>query len=210
MLTAREILEGLTRIANQWQTLAVVWHILLAVFLAALVWGWRPSRPLAGGLIAVLMASVSILAWVAGNPFNGSVFGLLSLALIVLTLRMPRTTVSLSPPWAVFTGTLLVAFGWIYPHFLQTGSWATYLYAAPFGLVPCPTLSVALGLTLIFNGLGSRAWPLVMAAAGLLYGLFGAFQLGVLIDFVLIGGAITMVIQPLLHTVQRHEVTTTR
>ena len=43
-----------------------------------------------------------------------------------------------------------------------------YAYASPFGLLPCPTLSVVIGLTLIFGGLQSTAWSVLLIAAGVL------------------------------------------
>ena len=79
----------------------------------------------------------------------------------------------------------------IYPHFL-VGPAASYLYASPAGLLPCPTLAIAIGFALLGNGLGSRPWSLTLAAVGLFYGLFGVFRLGVYLDIALVGGAIAL------------------
>jgi hypothetical protein len=194
MPSSRQILEGLTAIANDWQALAIVWHTLLGALLLALVLGWRPSKRLAGVLLAVPLASVSVLAWISGNPFNGILFAAASLALTALALRLPGEPVQFGPTVLVVTGVLLFAFGWVYPHFLKTDAWVRYLYAAPTGLVPCPTLSVVVGLALIVNGLESRAWALVVSATGVLYGVIGAFRLGVTIDLVLLVGAIALAV----------------
>jgi hypothetical protein len=67
------------------------------------------------------------------------------------------------------------------------------LYASPVGLVPCPTLAVAIGFALVGNGLGSRVWSLTLAALGLFYGLFGVLRLTVLLDIGLVGGALALV-----------------
>ena len=80
---------------------------------------------------------------------------------------------------------------WLYPHFLE-GHATAYLYASPVGLVPCPTLAVAIGFALLGNGLGSRVWSLTLAAVGLLYGLFGVLRLGVFLDIGLVSGAVAL------------------
>jgi hypothetical protein len=61
--------------------------------------------------------------------------------------------------------------------------------ASPFGLLPCPTLLVVVGSTLVVANLGSWRWsgPLLMAAA--LYGAIGVFRLGVALDWGLLIGA---------------------
>jgi hypothetical protein len=192
MPSPHEILAGLEAIANGWRPLAIVWHLALAAGLIALGLGWRPGRRLAGVLIAGPLASVSGLAWLTGNPFNGTVFAVIAAALVAVALRLPRDAVRIGTPRLLIPGIGLTAFGWAYPHFLQTNSWITYLYAAPLGLVPCPTLCAATGLALVLRGLGSRGWSLILAASGLLYGLVGWLRLGVAIDAVLLVGAVTL------------------
>jgi hypothetical protein len=189
MPSSEEILDGLGAIANGWRTLAIVWHVVFAAGLIALVLGWRPGRRLAGTLLAIPLASVSLLAWLSGNPFNGTTFAVTAFALAAIGLRLPRDRIRIGPRWLVISGVCLAAFGWVYPHFLQTDSWATYLYAAPLGLIPCPTLSAVIGIALVFRGLDCRGWSLVLAAIGVVYGLVGWFRLGVTVDAVLLVGA---------------------
>lgn len=81
------------------------------------------------------------------------------------------------------------AFGWIHPHFLGNQSWLTYLHSAPAGLIPCPTLSIVIGIALVPDGPGSIAFMLVLVAAGLFHGAFGAAYPGVTIDSMLLLGA---------------------
>ena len=88
---------------------------------------------------------------------------------------------------------MLVAFGWGYPHFLETDRWMTYAYAAPLGVLPCPTLSAVIGATLIFGLLGSVTWSITLAAFGLVYGVIGVFVLGVQLDYALLAGALVLV-----------------
>ncbi len=192
MPSSSEILEGLGSIASEWRGLAVAWHVAWAVVVIALLAGWRPSQRLAGALLAAPLVSVSALAWAGGNPFNGTLFALLAAVLVVVGLSLPRKAVGLGRPWAVAAGVLLTAFGWVYPHFLGGGSWVRYAYAAPLGLVPCPTLSAVIGAAMAAAGLGSRPWSLTLAAAGVVYGLIGWLRLGVTIDVVLLAGALAL------------------
>jgi hypothetical protein len=110
------------------------------------------------------------------------VFAILPAVLVATTLRFPNTVVRLASFARVAPGVAFVVFGATYPHFLQVESWPTYLYASPFGILPCPTLSVLIGTTLIFSNLGSTSWSAALAGTGFLYGVIGLFRLGVLLD----------------------------
>jgi hypothetical protein len=96
-------------------------------------------------------------------------------------------------------GVGLVIFGLIYPHFVRTHSWIEYLYASPFGLVPCPTLSVIIGATLMARA-RSHVWDVTLSVVGLLYGMIGVFRLGVGIDYGLIVGALTLAVSAAIRT----------
>jgi hypothetical protein len=176
------VLDGLTAIANDWRWLATTWHVLLAALIASLLAGWRPSVRLLGQLLMTPLLSVSLTAWLSGNPFNGAVFAILAAVLIATAVGLPRRTVQLASSASVASGAALVVFGWTYPHFIRTESWTTYLYASPFGILPCPTLSTVIGMTIIFSNLGSASWSLLLAGAALVYGLIGVFRLGVALD----------------------------
>jgi hypothetical protein len=191
MPTSDRILAGLTEIALAASPLAIVWHLALAVAIVALLAGWRPSRRSAGILIATPLISAGVVAAVFGNPVNASAMGVGGIALIALAARLPAEPVEAGPAWSAAAGWALVAFGWGYPHFLPPGSSFEYLSAAPTGLIPCPSLSVAIGFALLAGGLG-RAWSRVLGALGLLYGLFGALRLGVRIDLFLVLGAVAL------------------
>jgi len=186
------ILEGLHAISNRWQMLAVAWHAAFGAALAALAAGWRPDRRLAAALPAVPLASVSAIAWTEANPFNGTVFAVLAVAVAGIAARMSPGRVALARPWLGVAGGILATFGWVYPHFLDAQPPAAYLYAAPLGLIPCPTLSALVGVALVTDGLGSRGWSLTLASAGVAYGMIGWLRLGVTIDIVLLAGAVTL------------------
>lgn len=189
-----QILSSLSTIANQWSILAVIWHLYFAALAVALLAGVRPSRRIVGVLLALPLFSVSALAWLSANPFNGTVFALVGIALIVIALRFSSGSVHIAPPWAVGIGIAMFLFGWFYPHFLETDSLLPYLYSAPTGLVPCPTLSIVIGCALIVGGLDSRVWSIVLGATGIFYGIFGAARLGVTIDYVLLIGALAVLL----------------
>jgi len=194
MPTPQEILNGLTSIATEALPLAFVWHVALAAALIALFFGWRPGRRFAAVALAAPVASVAVLAWMYGNPFNGAVFSAVALVLAMVGFSLPRAPVGRGPGWAQTAGALLVAFGWGYPHFLDAFPPLLYLVAAPTGLVPCPTLSIVIGLALLGDGFGSRGGSLLLAATGLFYGAFGAFRLGVAIDLALLAGALALAV----------------
>jgi hypothetical protein len=199
MPTAEQILSGLAEIANQWWWLALAWHLCLVLLLVAFFSGWRPTARTVGVLLALPLFSVSALAWVHGNPFNGGLFALAGVISILFVSRLDQERVQPVSGWAGISGVLLIVFGWVYPHFLDSSPWFTYLYAAPTGLVPCPTLSVVIGLGLLLGGLGSRGWTLLMVVMGLFYALFGALRLGVNLDWVLLAGALLLVVYMLTH-----------
>lgn len=176
------ILAGLTAIANDWRSLAITWHVLLGGLLVLLLAGWQPSAQLIGQLLCAPLLSVSGLAWVSGNPFNGTAFALLATVLVVMAMAFPNTTVRFNSPAWVGLGAVSIAFGWTYPHFTDADSWATYLFASPFGILPCPTLAILIGMTISLSSFGSTAWRTTLAGAGLAYGVIGVLRLDVVLD----------------------------
>jgi len=183
-----EILAGLTAIANRAIGAAAAWHIVVAIALVALAIGWRPSERVARTLVVIPLVSVAGFALAFGNPFNGFIFVAGSITLVALASVGDRRAVQRGSWWASWAGVAMIAFGWVYPHFLE-GHPTSYLFAAPLGLVPCPSLSAAIGFALVGNGLGARAWSITLSALGVFYGLFGVLRLGVFIDVGLVGGA---------------------
>jgi hypothetical protein len=192
MPSSKAILDGLTAIANEWRTVAMAWHALLTLLLIAALCGWRPSNRVTAYVLSAPLLSVSAAGWVWSNPFNGTVFAALFLFLLALARHLSKEPVHFGTPVLVIPGVLLVGFGWGYPHFLEADQWTAYAYAAPLGLLPCPTLSMAMGATLILDLLGSSAWSTTLASAGLVYGAVGVFALGVTLDYVLLAGTLML------------------
>lgn len=192
MPSAEAILRLAVTTANEYRTLAIGWHVFLGTLVLALLGGWRPSNRVVGYLLAAPLLSVSAVAWASGNPFNGVTFAALALLLIRLAGGLSKQSVNVSSLHLLSLGALLVIFGWTYPHFLTAHHWMAYAYTAPFGLLPCPTLSTVIGLTLVLGLLRSKSWSMTLALAGFFYGATGVFKLGVTLDYGLLAGAMVL------------------
>lgn len=188
MPTTNEILAMLTLAANQAAAVAIAWHAILLAIVVAILTGWRPFVGTAVGIGGAMLASVSAVAFATGNPFNAVLYGALAILAIVAAARAPDHPVRRGPPWMIALGSALIAVGWIYPHFLDAPA-VMYVIAAPVGVLPCPTLYVISGFTLLGGGLQHRAWTLTFAALTFVYGVTGVATLGVYLDVGLIAAA---------------------
>jgi hypothetical protein len=92
---------------------------------------------------------------------------------------------------AAAAGVALMSFGVVYPHFVDADSWLVYLYASPFGLIPCPTLAFVCGVTLMAGGFSSWFGGLI-AAMSMMYGVMGVWRLGVPLDWPLVAAAVVL------------------
>src|SRR5579859_337301 len=190
MPTPQEILAGLADTAQRFGYVARVWHLGILAAVVALVAGCRPPMRTAATMLVAPLVSVAALALVTWSPFNAAVFSVLAWVTLAIGWRFGSNSVQLGPRWQAIGGTMMIAFGWFYPHFVDSDSFVSYFYQAPTGLLPCPTLALVIGFSLLFAGFGSPAWSTTLAIAGLFYGLFGALRLGVRIDVVLVVGAL--------------------
>jgi hypothetical protein len=190
MPSPEEIVARLTETANNFALIAILWHLLFFILILFILTGWRPYRRLMGIFIILPLFSVGIFSLLSSNPFNTIVFFVLGIILLLFALYLPYEKVDFKWNFYSVFGILMITFGWIYPHFLNNTKFFFYLIASPLGLVPCPTLSLAIGFTLLCQGFYSRKWLLTMALAGLFYGLFGIFRLNVYLDAGLLAGAI--------------------
>jgi len=201
--SAEQILSSLSAIANGAGAVAIAWHVAIAGLGLLVARGWRPSCKALTGLLTLPLASVAVAAWASANPFNGAVFSILALALGVLAARMAPLALPRPPSSVRVLGALVACFGLVYPHFVETEHALQYLYRAPTGLVPCPTLALVIGVALMADGLGSRALGFLLGVAGVFYALFGALQLGVVLDVGLLLGALLLLARAAL---RRHPV----
>lgn len=189
MPTPEQILNGLALAANKYIVISVMWHILVLLFLILVFAGKRPSARIVMTGLLILLLSVGIISILISNPFNAIVFVAATALLGIMVYRGPKENIVLKWNIISISGILLTIFGLVYPHFLEDATWVDYVYKAPTGLVPCPTLLVVIGSTLLFHGFKFKRWMLYLSMIGLFYGIFGVFRLGVYLDIVLIVGA---------------------
>ncbi len=194
-----QIHQSLYEIANKWQGIAIFWHVYCAGLVLGFLGGVRPPKRLVAIMVVLPMFSVSALAWLSGNPFSGMTFAVAGGAMIFIAYKLPDSSVELTSGWLLLAGVVMFVFGWIYPHFLESESFFAYMYSAPTGLLPCPTLSIVIGLSLITGNFGSQAWAVVLVIIGLLYALLGTLYLGLALDFMLLIGSVMVVISVLLN-----------
>ncbi len=194
MPTIEEILQGLFDISNTYTWMAIIWHILFYFLIAALFLNWKPSNRLLSFLLVLPLLTVSFFAWITGNPFNGTLFLLFSILLAIWGVKNPEGSIETNRTWSTIIGVIIIMFGLLYPHFLDTDNYFIYLYAAPTGLIPCPTLSTVIGFAILYNGFQSRFWSLILVISGLIYGLIGTFRLQVYHDMVLLVASIILMI----------------
>ncbi len=192
--TNEQILNGLTVLADTWRPLAIFWHAFFAILVIALILGVRPSKRASGVLLSLPFLSVSILAWSVMNPFNGIIFAIIGIMLIAVSVKLPLGEVQVASIWAMIAGAFMFVFGWVYPHFLDASSQFSLFYSSPTGVIPCATLSIGIGLALLLNGLGSRKLSVILSVSGIIFGITGIMQLGVIIDVFLLLGAAVMLI----------------
>jgi hypothetical protein len=193
-----EILYGLQKIANDYSTIAIIWHVIFYALVAALIFRWLPSNRFFGLFICVPILSVGVLAFLSGNPFNGILFSILAVLIIIFGLRASSQPVQTSQIIFMVIGILMIVFGLVYPHFVNTDSFLKYLYASPAGLIPCPTLSILIGFILLYNGFGSQSLTLTFIVFALFYGIFGVLKLAVYLDIFLVFGAVSLLVKYIL------------
>lgn len=190
-----QILATLQSISNDYSLVATLWHAVILIFVVLLFFRVTPTNRLMGILITLPLISVALFAWISGNPFNGSVFAILAILILIFGFRAPATEVETSRLPFLIVGILMILFSLVYPHFLEDATPIRYLVAAPTGLIPCPTLSLVIGLALLFGGFNSPAISITLVVAGLFYGIFGAFRLGVTLDLFLLFGTASLLVQ---------------
>jgi hypothetical protein len=195
MPKTEEILNGLQKIVNEYSTIAIICHVIFYALIVALIFKWLPTNRLFGLLICIPVISVAILAILSGNPFNGILFSLLAVLLLIFGLRATGQPIQTSQMAFMAIGILMIVFGLLYPHFITADSFLKYLYASPVGLIPCPTLSIIIGFLLLYNGFGSQSVTLSLVIFGLFYGIFGVLKLGVYLDIFLIFGTASLLIK---------------
>lgn len=198
MPTKEEILAGLTRIANEYSNVAIAWHVIIILIIAALFSWWRPANSFMILLLSSLLMSVSIFAALQGNRFNAVVFAFLVIISMYSVIKSGEGTIRGDRSWPDIAGLILIVFGLVYPEFIDTASALDYTYLAPTGLIPCPTLCILIGFALLYKGFRAPNWSLIMSIAGIFYGAIGVFYLEMYIDWFLVAGSIVLLLNTFL------------
>jgi len=191
--SSEEILQLARTVASELSELAIAWHVVILVAAIALLRRKRLSPRYAVPLLVAPALSVFIVSTIYNSWFNAVSFGLLALVLTIGAFKRDGPWRIRGPTWMLILGTALVAFGFCYPHF-TAGAWYRSVYAAPIGLVPCPTLAILSGFTLLVGGHESRAVPAVLAVWTAFYAVYGILKLGVALDVGLLAGMIGLVV----------------
>ena len=195
MPKTEEIINGLQSIVNDYSTFAIIWHAVFYFLMAGLIAKWQPSNKLFGILLCLPLISVSVFAWLSGNPFNGILFFIITILIFIFGLKTSNQPIHISQAPFMVIGILMIVFGLVYPHFINSSSFLKYFYASPVGLIPCPTLSILIGFLLLYNGFSSQSITITFIAFGLFYGIFGVLKLAVYLDIFLILGSITLLVK---------------
>jgi len=195
MPKTEEILNALQTITTSYSTFAITWHVVFYILLAALIARWQPSNKILGVLICLPLLSVAAFAWLSGNPFNGLLFSIMAILIVIFGFKASDQPINISQVPFMVLGIIMIIFGLVYPHFISADSFLKYLYASPVGLIPCPTLSIIIGFLLLYNGFGSHSITLTFIIFGLFYGIFGVLKLAVYLDIFLVLGTIALIVK---------------
>ncbi len=96
MPSSEEILNGLFGIVSKYHFYALFWHILFYLLIIILSAGWKPTNKILSVILSFPLFSVSIFAWIAGNPFNGFMFAFFGLVLLLSGLRNTNKKITVS------------------------------------------------------------------------------------------------------------------
>jgi hypothetical protein len=198
MPTSEQILQGLTEAAIRFEFLAFFWHLVFLFLLVLIFSGKRPADRMIALILALPLTSVAMVALLTSNPFNAIVFGLAAVLMFIIAFKIQAAKSAFKWDFISIFGILMIIYGWVYPHFLENPMLIRYLYASPLGLVPCPTLSLIIGFTLLFHGFNSKRWMLTLGIFGLFYAVVGIFRLKVLLDIGLLVGVMTLLFYALV------------
>ena len=186
MLDFQWIYCNLAQIADDYAHIAPIQHgLLLAVVIA-----WAFLRERIGYVIRLylllLLAGVSLSAWLHANLFNGIVFALLAVVGIYeLFARKMELSLQGRPKYNIIIAIVGGLAGFYYPHFV--GSYLSALWSSPLGFIPCPTLLVVLSFFLVAMPQTNRVWHWLLVLAGFFYSIIGIVYLKVYLDYILLG-----------------------
>jgi hypothetical protein len=198
MPSAEEIVKSLRFITNNYTLVSIAWHLLIYFLIILLfVSNRKPSIRSTALFLSMPVFSVALISALAGNPFNAIIFFIIGLLFIIFSLRMPSQALRFNSSWFLkLIGIIFILAGTFYPHFSDDTS--PLSLSAPTGLIPCPTLLLIIGFTLLVQRF-SRPWVGTLVISALLYGLVGVVRLKVFIDVLLLLGVILLILEFILY-----------
>lgn len=182
MFSTDVILANLQSEVTRFWFVSAVQHLILPLVLL-----YASRRERGGSIVSAYFGLTALLVGLLAvvhsfNLFNGLVFAVLGLALILGRRRGLLRFLPLTAHSAVGYAALLS--GYWYPHFVDSA--LAVLVRSPYSVVPCPSLLVIIGVT-VAAGIRNATWAeLLLVCAGLFYGVFGVMKLRVLVDLPLI------------------------
>ena len=190
MPTPEEILKSTAYLANNYMAIAAMWHVVIVLLITSYISRrWMSSR-IYYGLPALLFLSVSLLALSVLNFFNSFVYFGLSIIFLRKAIRIRDSHFELNDSvFLTVSACLIILSGLVYPHFLNASFFA-YIVASPTGVIPCPTLLLVSGISLLFVRSDDKSIFYTLIPVNVAYGLIGILFLGVYLDIILIAAAI--------------------
>jgi len=186
-VNAQTVLNYLEMVANNNLLVNSSMHIVALIALAAVFIVKKDivKRLIFQSAVSTLFLSVTINALLFGNPFHAATFGILAITSLVELFKGKNAIRISTNIWNVVIGFLFVFIGLWYPEFVNKNL-LLLLFVSPAGIIPCPTLLVALGLlTLIFPKV-NRVQYAVTTAMGIIYAVIGVFVFKVYLDITLL------------------------
>jgi hypothetical protein len=190
MPTPEEILTSTAYLANKYMAIAVMWHVVIVLLLTAYISQKQMSSRIYYGLPGLLFLSVALLAFSVLNFFNALVYFGLSVLLLRKSITTGDSRFELNKSITLtISAYAIILSGLVYPHFLDSDIFA-YIVASPTGVIPCPTLLLVSGTSLLFVRPDDKSIFYILIPVNVVYGLIGIFVLGVYLDIILLGTAI--------------------
>lgn len=185
MLFVEKALNYLNMVANNNLSVNLMMHILFILAGIGLVTIKNPLKSqLVNLFLVILSGSVFLHAAIFGNPFIGLLFLIMTLIMVFELIRRKNNFQFTESRLINITAVLLLVFGFVYPHFVNT-SLAEYILYAPVGIVPCPTLITILGFYLLNTNPNKVSyWTITVIST--IFSLIGIIMFKVYIDIVLL------------------------
>lgn len=183
------ILNYINSVAGKYPILSIALHLMvIALTILLFIPAFKQKRFMFNGVLALLCTSVAVIASINGNYFNGGFFVIL-LGFVFIEFFRRRNEIE-----TVFFGRhtwgenvknafcfAMILLGLLYPHFVNVSP-VLFIFLSPLGIIPCPTLTVVMGLLNLFYPRVSKGVYTAATLMALFYGITGVFLLQVYMD----------------------------